>query len=122
MIFQIFLVAFALFAIIKTVRQYKDQRVSTYWFGVWGLLWLLVILVALWPQTADRLAAVVGVGRGSDALVYTAVVILAYLEYRSMIRQERLHKEITELTRSIAIKTARPPGCCGRGPERSLHE
>lgn len=107
MIFQIFLILFAVFAIAKTYRQYKKQRVSVYWLTVWSLLWFVVIAVALWPQTTDILATFVGVEKGADLLVYTAVVVLYYLLYRSMVRQERTNKELTDLVRQIAILEAK---------------
>ena len=107
MIFQLFLILFAVFAISKTYRQFKKERVSSYWFTVWTVLWLVVIGVALYPETTDMLARVVGVGRGADLLVYTAVLILYYLLYRSMVTQERLHREVTDLVRQIAILEAK---------------
>ncbi len=109
MIFQILLVAFALFAIIHASRQYARQKISRYWFGLWTILWLVVILVALAPQTTDLVAQTVGVQRGADLLVYTAVVILVYGLYRMSVRVMRVEREITELVRKVAIDRAEQP-------------
>lgn len=106
MTFQILLIIFALFALLRTYRQYRAETISRYWLFLWSGLWLLVIAAALWPQTTDLIAQSVGVERGADLLVYIAVVVLAYLEYRSMMRQERLHREMTELIRKVAIDRA----------------
>ncbi|MBU1126616.1 MAG: DUF2304 domain-containing protein [Patescibacteria group bacterium] len=102
MIFQIFLIAFGLFAILKTIRQYRAKKVSLYWLLLWCLLWLSVVIVALMPQTTDVLAEYVGVEKGADLLVYVAIVILFYSIYRILIRSEKQNKELTELVRKIA--------------------
>jgi len=107
MIFQILLIAFALFAIVKTTRQYKKDKVSVYWFVVWSIFWTLLIIAALVPQTTDLIAQTVGVERGADLLVYSAVVVLFYATYRIMIRIEKQHQELTDLVRKIAIMEAK---------------
>ena len=102
MIFQIFLVTFALFAILKTLRQYKSQKVSVYWLMVWILFWVAVITVAFVPQTTDVIASYVGVEKGADLMVYSAIVILFYIVYRLLVRTEKQNRELTELVRKIA--------------------
>jgi small membrane protein len=106
MIFQFSLILFAVFALVRTYRQYTSETISRYWLLLWSGLWLAVIGVALWPQTTDLVAQYVGVERGADLLLYVAVIVLAYLEYRSMMRQERLHRELTDLVRKVAIDRA----------------
>lgn len=107
MIFQIFLIAFALFAIIKTSRQYQSRKVSVYWFTVWTLFWVAVIAVAFAPQTTDVIAEYVGVEKGADLLVYSAIVILFYIVYRLLVRTEKQNRELTELVRKIAKMEAK---------------
>lgn len=110
MAFKIALILFALFASLRTWRQYKAQKVTRQWFVIWSILWLLIIVVALVPQTTDMLAANVGVGRGADLLVYIAVVFLLYAQFRTMVRTKKLHEQQTELVRRIAIERAASPG------------
>lgn len=107
MIFKIFLIVVALLAMLKTYRQYRRKEQSLYWFIISSIFWALVILVAFLPQWADVVARTVGVERGADLLVYIAVVILSYGLYRTIVQQERTRREITELTRQIALKDAR---------------
>ncbi len=109
MMFQFFLVAFSLYAIVRSVRQYSRKQVSKYWVGVWSVLWLVVLGVALVPQATDRVAAIAGVGRGADLLVYLAVTFLLYAVLRLMARQQKMSEEITELVRSIAIDHPKRP-------------
>ncbi len=103
MIFKIFLIIFAVFAVSRVRKQYAKRKVSVHWFVLWTALWITVIGVALWPKNTDIVATWVGVGRGADLIVYLSVVFLFYGLYRAMARQERMHQEVTELVRRIAI-------------------
>lgn len=109
MIFQTFLIAFSVYAIARSMRQYAQKRVSKYWVAVWSVLWVIVIGVALMPQITDRIAQYVGVGRGADLLVYLAVTFLLYAVLRIMVRQQKISEEITELVRNIAIDHVERP-------------
>ncbi len=109
MIFQILLVTFAVFALFHSYRQFRAERVSKWWMTIWSIGWLLVIAVAITPESTDIVAKFVGVGRGADLLVYLALVLLFYVNYRIMVKQESLRKEITNLTREIAIRDAKRP-------------
>lgn len=103
MLFKIFLIVFSLFAIARAKKQYEKRQASWYWAVVWSFMWVVVILVALMPQGTDAIAAYVGVGRGADLLVYVAVVFLLYANYRSLVRQQKMSEDITELVRKIAV-------------------
>lgn len=109
MIFQILLIAFAVFALAITFRQYRARKVSLYWFIVWAILWLVVIAVALIPQATDPIAQRLGVERGADLLVYIAIVVLAYGLYKVLVRLEKVQKEISDVVRQVAINQAEEP-------------
>lgn len=109
MVFQIALLAFAFGAIIKTWRQYRRKEVSKYWATSFTLLWVVVIVVAAIPNSTNAVANFVGIGRGADMIVYSAIVILTYAVYRLIIREQRLSEEMTELVRAVAIEKAHKP-------------
>jgi hypothetical protein len=69
-------------------------------------MWALIILVALFPASTDAIANILGIGRGADVLVYTAIVLLLAATARMRASIEEQRKEITELTRKIAIDEA----------------
>lgn len=110
MIFSLLLTVFALGAWRKTWQQYRREHVSRYWFAVATLLWVVVVAVAWLPDMTTVLARAVGIGRGADLIMYSAVVLLVYAVLRLIARQQELSRELTELTRALAIKQAhRPP-------------
>ena len=109
MIFQIVLVAFAAVAIFKTWQQYSKKEASKYWAIAFSLLWVVAIAVALVPNLANMVANLVGIGRGADVIVYSAIVILTYTVYRLMVAQQKLSAEMTSLVRAVAIDNAKKP-------------
>lgn len=106
MTFAIGIIIFALIMLYRTVRQRQQQRITKQWLIVWSIVWLLLIVLALAPQTADFLAATVGVGRGADLFVYIAILFLLYAEYRGLVRAKKIQEEQTELVRRIALDHA----------------
>jgi hypothetical protein len=110
MIFSLLLTLFALGAWRKTWQQHRREHVSRYWFAVATVLWTVVIGVAWMPDVTTVVARSVGIGRGADLITYSAVVLLTYAVLRLIARQQELSRELTELTRVLAIKQAhRPP-------------
>lgn len=101
--FQIFLAVLAIFSIFRTSRQYHKHQVSTHWFVLLILFWIIVVGVAYIPQTADVIAQSIGVERAADLLVYCSVLALFYGLYRTISRAQKQHQEITQLVRRIGI-------------------
>jgi len=77
-IIQFLLVVFALFAITKTFRQFKNGKLTLAFLFLWILFWAIVGVVVVLPQTTDTLARFVGVGRGVDAIMYVSIIALFY--------------------------------------------
>ena len=107
MLFQIFLVIFAGLAIARTIRQYNERHVSRYWLGLMLALWVAVAVVAVVPKWTDIVANAVGVGRGADLLVYIAIIVLVWSQYRLLVRQHTMSQELTALVRHQAIEQAK---------------
>lgn len=109
MIYSAFIIAFAVSALLKTYSQYKKSHISFHWFTLWSFIWLLAIIVAIVPDSTSYVANFVGIGRGADLLIYSAILILLYGFYRLIIGQERQRNELTKLVRELAIKNAKKP-------------
>lgn len=66
-----------------------------------GLVWS--------PDTANAIAASVGIGRGADLLLYCWVVVSLLITLVLHVRIRVLHREITELARAIGLQKAVTP-------------
>jgi hypothetical protein len=104
MAFSIFLIVFSGVMLLRAFRQYRKKAVSRHWLMLMMVLWLGVMIVAISPQSTDRIAAAAGVGRGADLLVYTAIVTLLASVMRMQARIEMQRRELTTLVRKLAIK------------------
>ena len=110
-IIQIFILLFALFAISRTLRQFRQGALSIAWLIFWIVFWIAVGGVALSPQTTDVVAKLVGVGRGADFIIYLSLIALFYLMFRLFGKIEDVEREITKLVRKLAVEEVE------KGPE-----
>jgi hypothetical protein len=51
-------------------------------------------------------AKLFGIGRGADLVIYVALAGIFFVIFRLMVSIERLHKQITVLTRKISLQDA----------------
>jgi hypothetical protein len=86
---------------------------------------LLVLFVVgagvsvFFPQLLTKLANLVGIGRGTDLLLY--ILVIAFLGFAATTyrRNRQLEMEITELSRRIALLAAAKPPAERKGNGRS---
>lgn len=63
------------------------------------------------PDLWSRLAALVGVGRGTDLVLYSLVIAFLGFVMRSYVRNRSMEIQLTRLARRLALdETARPRG------------
>lgn len=67
------------------------------------------VVLVLRPEWANELANALGVGRGADLLSYLGLMFFGFLWFQSFLRQRALERQITRLTRAIAIAQAEEP-------------
>ncbi len=103
-IIQGLIVAFALFAITRTITQFKKGGLTIAWLLFWVVFWIAASVVTLLPQTSDVLARLVGVGRGADLIIYLSIIGLFFLVFRMFVKMEAIEQEITKLVRKLAIE------------------
>lgn len=97
------IVVFALFALSRTIWQFKRGTLALVWFLFWIVFWCATGLVAILPQTTDVIARVVGVGRGADVVIYASLLALFYLVFRIYVKIEQVEREVTGLVRKLAL-------------------
>lgn len=102
-VIQLLIVVFAFFALSRTLWQFKLGTLTSGWFIFWFLFWIVVGFVAILPQTADKVAHVVGVGRGADVVIYASLLALFYLIFRVYVKIEQVEREVTGLVRKLAL-------------------
>ncbi len=109
MLFQVFLIGFAMYLVFHVYKQYRAEKVLLSWFLMWFFFAVIVVVVALQPALTDFIASKVGVGRGADLVVYTSLALLFTAVLRHAAHLDRTDRALTELIRKIAIDNAAPP-------------
>lgn len=99
---QIIILLFALFALSRVLLKIKKEKISWKKQIPWLIIWLAVIVFAIWPGTSSFIAHYLNVKRGIDLLVYISIITLIYLLYRLYVKVENIDQTITKLIRELA--------------------
>ena len=105
-VIQILLSIFLLFAVSRVWLGFKNRTISLPGFLFWLIVWILAVIGILEPSFTTYIANLVGIGRGADVVVYTSIVLLFYLIFRTQVMLEDIRHEITKLVREIALRDA----------------
>src|SRR3989344_7868801 len=103
MAIQLIVTFFSALVIIRLIRTINAGRIGRAAGFVWIAAWVSIAVIFWSPEIASKLALILGIGRGADLIVYTAIIVIMYLLYRIFIRLERQSADITALTMSIAL-------------------
>lgn len=100
---QIIFLIFLVFAGSRAVLRAKEGNLTRGSFLFWTGVWVLAIFSVLKPEFTTYLARTIGIGRGTDAVIYASIVLLFYLIFRTNVMIENLRHEISKLVSEIAI-------------------
>ena len=74
--------------------------------AVWLAVCMFASVAIIWPDATTRISKLIGVGRGKDLLLYTSVIVMLIGFLMIYGRVRKLRREITLLTRALAIRDA----------------
>jgi len=103
-IFQILILLFIAFVIIKATKKLIKKEISLLLYFFWVALWLAIAIINIFPAIIAWVAFSVGIGRGVDLLIYSAIIVISYTVFKINIRTKTLERNMTELVRKIALK------------------
>ena len=107
LVIQILLVIFFLFALVKVIGRFRAGDLGKVGLVWWSLFWIAAGVVVLLPNSTAYFAKLVGIGRGADLVVYVSLAGIFFIIFRLVIKVEMLNKDITKLTRKIALDDVR---------------
>lgn len=87
-----------------TIGRARRKQVTLPVAIAWSLPWVAVVIVALVPEFTSRLASILGIGRGADLVLYSAIVVILALLVRMSVRLEQLDRAVTRVTRELALR------------------
>ena len=103
-IIQIILLVLVLLVVWRLYKRLIAGELTKGEFAEWFLLWLTAAFLVIVPDSASYLASLVGVGRGSDLVIYLALLLAFYLLFRIFVRLERTERDLTAIVRELALK------------------
>jgi len=101
---QIVLTIFAALAVSRVLIRYRRGGMRLLHLGLWLIFWAAVIVVSVHPTTTDRLAILLGVGRGVDTAMYLSLLLIFYLQFRSFAKIEDMDRQLTRVVRANALR------------------
>jgi hypothetical protein len=107
LIFQIFFIFFSLIAIYIGFQRKKQNLLDSKGFIFFTVFWILVILVVAWPESSNKIARILGIGRGSDLIIYVALCAISFVLFKINMKIEKINRDITKLVRKDAIKNSK---------------
>jgi hypothetical protein len=103
-LYQIIAIILGLIAIIYSILQFRDGKMSLGMLSLWILIWLFIIIISLYPNDTNYLASYTGIGRGLDFVLILGILLSFYLIFKMYNKIENIEEELTDLVREIAIQ------------------
>ncbi|MQA15647.1 MAG: DUF2304 family protein [Pseudonocardiaceae bacterium] len=106
MMVQVILILAAVGALAYFVRRQHNIRVRASKRIAFFLFIALNIYAVLLPQHVTWVAQQLGIGRGTDLVVYLLVVAFVFGMLNTYLRQREISDHLTDLARTMAIREA----------------
>ena len=101
---EILLLLASLTMLVRVWRRYIRDRSTIRQSLWWTALWLLGGFVVLVPESVNRAADFLGVGRGADVVLYAAVVLLFVLNFKLFSKLVKIENDIIRIVREFALR------------------
>lgn len=106
MMVQIFLILAAIGALAYFVRRQHNIRIRASKRIAFFMFIALNIYAVLLPDHITWVARQLGIGRGTDLVVYLLVVAFVFGMLNTYLRQREISEHLTYLARTVAIREA----------------
>ena len=105
MLQQLIALLIILIFVIRLFVLQKQKKIPAGEFIFWLVFWLIASAGIIFVKDLDRLAASLGFSAsGIQIIIYAAVAVLFYLNFRLRLKVEKMEKDITKIVREIALK------------------
>ena len=95
---------FGLFMIYYSFLNYKRKQFTVKEFSFWILVWILFIIVALFPSVLDPIVKFGGFFRVLDVLIVSGFLFLITAVFYTYTVVRRTQKQIEKVVREIAVR------------------
>lgn len=107
MLQQLIALIIILFFVGRLVILKKNKRIAGGEFVFWLSFWFLAMASVLSLKWLDRIISGLGFSASAiNLLVYVAVIVLFYMNFRLRLKVEKMDRDITKIARKIALDKA----------------
>jgi hypothetical protein len=108
-VFQYLALGVVLLLAYSTLRAGMHGRVRRRIVVFWMLVWTVTGVASAWPRGTMLAARAVGIGRGTDLVLYCSVLATLVGFFYIYTRFRRVERDLTLLTRELAMRDPRLP-------------
>jgi len=108
-LFQIFLLFIGIALIFISRLLYSYKKVTKGFLITLMLTSFVIIFVSLFPELTIFLSRLLGVGRGSDAVVYLAIIFLLFALVKTNLKITELERKLSLLVQNLALNNYEKP-------------
>ncbi|MGH3756206.1 DUF2304 domain-containing protein [Actinophytocola sp.] len=109
MLIQYLLILAVVLILVFFLRHHGTSRSGATVKIGFALFLVFGVFAVLAPTQVSRLAALVGVGRGTDLVLYAIVVAFGFATINTYLRFKEMELRYARLARAIALRGAEPP-------------
>jgi hypothetical protein len=103
-VFQIAVAVLSLAAIISVMSKKKENLLGPMGAFFWVIFWIALVSIVSVPSITQRIADLIGIGRGVDLVMYVSIAVVFFLVFKLHIKVEGLKRDVTRLVRSQALE------------------
>ncbi len=104
-IFQIIVPVLVSGFIINLILKYRKGDASIYELILGGIFWFSVSFFALFPDAiSNKIAKIFGIKSNVNAIIFFCIGLIFFFQFKLYSLYKKQQREITELTRKIALK------------------
>ena len=96
---------FGLFMVYYSFLHYKRKEFTTKEFTFWLILWVIFILVAIFPYLLDPLVKKIGFLRALDLLTIVGFIFLITAVFYTYTITRKTQRKLEAVVREVAIKS-----------------
>lgn len=101
---QITGILFSLFMIYFALLHYKKGQLNGMEISSWITIWVLVILIVIFPEVVRVYANSFAISRVLDLLIGGAFVVIFIMVAGSYVKVNKVEKKLEDLVRKLALK------------------
>jgi small membrane protein len=109
MLIRLFLLCVPVFAVFFFLRNWASTNMRAGKRVLFMLFVILNIAAVLQPDLTTRVANLVGVGRGTDLVLYILVGAFVFATLNFYLRARALEDRVVQLARAIALQQVETP-------------